>query len=119
MSTPTTSQLSLPLGKARKAVGQARALCAEDRLFVDTAKTELANLARMLDEFTSDDLAKQLELFHGLFPTHPNAIGAIFRWALNARIIAPTGRIVQSHKVAARARNIQVWRSLLRGGSHD
>ena len=79
------------------------------------AMTTAENLARALQEFTTDDVWFVMGTMGSL--THePRAMGAITTEAKRRGWIEPTGRYVQSQRKECHARPVLVWRSRIYGG---
>jgi len=67
------------------------------------------HLARMLPEFTTDDVWVRLR---GNAPAEPRALGAVMQHARALGLIEPTDRIRTSARPECHARPVRVWRSL-------
>lgn len=73
------------------------------------ALAAVRHLARMLPEFTTDDVWARLG---DSYPHEPRALGAVMKTAAAAGLIEPTDRIRTSHRPECHARPVRVWRSI-------
>jgi hypothetical protein len=106
----TTDLAQLSLDEAVERVGTHA-----DGNWVDEARQAVVVCARRGGEFTTDEVWSWLDWFSTATTHDPRAMGAVMRWAVQARLIEPTDRYTKSERPACHKRPVRVWRPLVNG----
>lgn len=75
-------------------------------------------VAKRDDLFTTDEVWEWLEMFSTHTTHDPRAMGAVMRWAVQARICQPTQTYRNSTRPACHKRPVRVWEPTLQA-MHD
>jgi hypothetical protein len=89
-----------------------RAGAGADTEWKTSAMAALKAVAVVKPEFTSDDVAEEMETNHSNVHTHDKrAMGHIFVKAAKAGVISQTGRFVRTRQIKMHKCPLRVWKS--------
>jgi hypothetical protein len=94
-----------------------RAEAHADDQWMEDARQALVVCARRGSEFTTDEVWSWLDWFSTATTHDPRAMGAVMRWAVQARLIEPTDRYTKSERPACHKRPVRVWRPVTIGAN--
>lgn len=100
-------------GEHRKLEGQQRVLFNAGDAWKHVAMHVLRKLALSKQYITADDFHLAAIEDKMLDPHHPNAIGALFRYAGTQKLLRRTKETKKSVRNRAHSREIRIWESLI------